>query len=146
LLPKTLVVDANVFIAATLADSGTRKALLKAIGIQLLTPEFTKIELRKYMGEIATRLKTQKAAVAKKMEDIFEAAKIVEIPKNEYAQYAEEAHKLSPDPNDVPYMALALAKQCPLWSQDKALKRQSKIVVLDTAEIIATLKTAGKVI
>ena len=143
-MPKTLVVDANVFIAATLADSGTRKALLKAIGIQLLTPEFTQTELRKYMGEIAARLKTQEAAVAKKMAGLFEAAKIVEIPKNEYSQYAEEAHELSPDPNDAPYLALALAKQCPLWSQDKALKRQSKIAVLNTAEIMAALKAAGK--
>ncbi len=127
-----------------LTDSGTRKTLLNATDLQLLSPEFSKAELKKHAGEVAAKLKVPKAEVEKKMEEIFEAAKIEFIPEGEYSQSLTEARKLSPDPNDVPYLALALAKRCPLGSQDKALKKQARIEVLNTAEIMGLRQKAGK--
>ncbi len=41
-----------------------------------------------------------------------------------------------PDENDIIYFALALKLKCCIWSNDKALKRQDRIMVLSTKELL----------
>lgn len=47
------------------------------------------------------------------------------IPNEEFGNFMSEAARLSPDPDDAPYFALALKFDCPIWSRDMRLKRQS---------------------
>ncbi|PIN85274.1 MAG: hypothetical protein COV47_03030 [Candidatus Diapherotrites archaeon CG11_big_fil_rev_8_21_14_0_20_37_9] len=42
--------------------------------------------------------------------------------------------KISPDPKDVPYFALALKLRCPIWTNDKLLKKQKKVKIISTSE------------
>ena len=49
--------------------------------------------------------------------------------------YVEEAEKLTPDPDDMAYFALALKLNCAIWSDDKKLKEQDKIKVYHTYEL-----------
>ena len=61
------------------------------------------------------------------------------IPKEDFVDYIEEAEKISPDPNDIMYFALALKLKCGIWSNDKRLKRQNKIKVYSTEELNSML-------
>ena len=49
--------------------------------------------------------------------------------------YVEEAEKLTPDPDDMAYFALALKLNCAIWSNDKKLKDQNKIKIYNTHEL-----------
>ncbi len=48
--------------------------------------------------------------------------RIVIVPLEELVPYVDEAEKLSPDPDDMAYFALALKRNCAIWSNDKKLK------------------------
>jgi len=47
-------------------------------------------------------------------------------PKNEYEEFVK----------DIDFFALALMLSCPIWSNDKLLKKQSKVIIFNTKEII----------
>jgi predicted nucleic acid-binding protein len=58
------------------------------------------------------------------------------IKEEEYSEFLSEARKVSPDPNDSDFFALALKLNCPIWSEDKRLKKQSRVKVLSTRELM----------
>ena len=47
--------------------------------------------------------------------------------------------KISPDINDTEYFALALKLKCSIWSNDKKLKKQNKVKVYSTEEIVRVI-------
>jgi predicted nucleic acid-binding protein len=47
--------------------------------------------------------------------------------------------KFSPDPKDAPYLAVGILIDAPIWSNDKALKKQNRIRVYNTAELLKEL-------
>jgi len=52
------------------------------------------------------------------------------IPESEYNTSLHEAEMLLPEHlEDVPYLALSIAFDCPLWSNEKLLKTQSRVKV-----------------
>ena len=63
--------------------------------------------------------------------------RIALVPMEELLPYADEAEKISPDPDDVAYIALALKLKCAIWSQDRKLKEnQSKVQVYSTEDLV----------
>jgi len=50
-----------------------------------------------------------------------------------------EAKLLAPHLKDVEYFALALRFDFPIWSNEKAFKKQSKVKVFSTKDLIAFL-------
>lgn len=60
--------------------------------------------------------------------------------EEEYSKFLPEGRKISPDPDDSDFFALALKLDCPIWSEDKKLKEQSRIRVLNTRELSEELK------
>jgi len=61
------------------------------------------------------------------------------IPFEEFVDLHEKAEQVSPDPNDVHYFALALKLSCGIWSNDKALKRQTAVKVFSTDDLLKLL-------
>ena len=57
------------------------------------------------------------------------------IPKEEYSHLMVEAENFSPDSKDVIYFALAMKLNGCIWSNDKKLKNQNRVEVLNTEEI-----------
>lgn len=45
-----------------------------------------------------------------------------------------------PDNNDVDFLAVANFLKLPLWSNDKKLKEQNRIKIINTTELLALLK------
>jgi len=66
---------------------------------------------------------------------------VVEV---DYAQQRDEAQQriAARDPDDWPTVALALALDLPVWSQDKDLA-DARIEVLTTGELLDALRDAG---
>ncbi|HIH22695.1 TPA: hypothetical protein HA238_03135 [Candidatus Micrarchaeota archaeon] len=59
------------------------------------------------------------------------------IPKDEYQEMMAFAEKITPDPKDVPYIALALKLKIPIWSNDRDLKeKQDEVKVYNTKDLL----------
>ncbi len=58
------------------------------------------------------------------------------VDVKDYGECITEAQKISPDAEDVDYFALALKLNCPIWTQEKGLKKQDKVKILSTSELM----------
>ena len=130
-----VVVDANIFVSALLKDSTTRRMLLNTHS-NLFAPDFLMKELLKYAPEFARRLGVRESEVVSSIESLFLLSEITLVPHLEYCGYMKAAVEASPDINDVPYFALAMKLNSAIWSQDSRLKKQPKVMVFNTAEIL----------
>ena len=54
-----------------------------------------------------------------------------------------KADQISPDSDDVHYFALALKSGCSIWSNDKALKRQTVVKVFSTSDLLKMVDELG---
>ena len=128
-----LVVDANILFAALIKDGATIEILVNSSG-RLFAPEFVLEEFREHEKEILKKTKR----TPEEFESIFESLNemINVIPKEEYQEMLAAAEKIAPDPDDVPYLALALKLGIPIWSNDKELKGQKRVKVYNTKELM----------
>lgn len=128
-----LVIDANVLFAMLIKEGGTIEIAVKE-EVRLFAPQFILEEFRKHEEEILA--KTKRTAV--EFNEICANMKelITVIPSEEFTHFLTEAEKISPDPDDSQYFALALKLNCAIWSNDKKLKEQSKIKVYTTEELL----------
>ena len=52
--------------------------------------------------------------------------------------------QISPDPDDVEYLAVALSLDCAIWSKDRDLKeKQFRVVVVTTEELTKLLGSSS---
>ena len=129
-----LVVDANVLFAVLIKDSFSARLVFNE-EFHLFTPEYIFVEIEEHLEEI-TR-KTERTIVD--FYNLLEVLKrrIVLVPLEELTEYVEEAEKITPDPDDMAYIALALKLNCAIWSNDKELKeKQSMVKVYPTHELV----------
>ena len=130
-----LVADANILFSAILKNGATRELLLFS-GHEFYVPEYSISEFIEHLNELSLRLKLNEGELKELMERLIDASGIKIVPFEDFRQCTPEAEAISPDKDDVPYFALALHLGCALWSNDKALKRQNKIKVISTAELL----------
>jgi len=58
----------------------------------------------------------------------------------ELEEHKEEAEQISPDPDNVQYLAVAFSLCCAIWSNDRDLKEeQDRVVVITTEELTKLL-------
>ena len=134
-----LVVDANVLLAALLKEAVTRELLLDT-RLRLYAPEHLISEtLRLLRTNSSLRKRIQ--LPAKELEELFYllTQEIQTAPKEEFAAQMNEALKIAPHRQDAPYLALALARNVPVWSNDKGVQAQSRVKVYTTKELIFLL-------
>ena len=129
-----LVVDANILFAALIKESQTIELMFNE-NINLFAPEFLFEEFAKYKEEIIKKTKRTETEL-KEVLDMLKSI-ITFIPKEEFEEFLREAIRISPDKNDIQYIALALKLKLPIWSNDKELKnKQNKIKVYHTKELM----------
>jgi len=129
-----LVVDANILFAA-LINEGSTAELLISDKLQLFAPEFLFEEFSKYEELILKKTHRSNEDFNQFLELLKDQITIV--PKKEITPFIDKAEKMSPDPKDTIYLALALALKSNVWSNDKKLKEgQNKVNVLSTEELI----------
>lgn len=127
-----LVVDANVIFAALIKDSFSSH-LLFSREHHLLTPEYVFTEFEKHKEEIMGKSERTTEEFYRLL-DVLKR-RIILIPLEELTVHVKEAETITPDPDDLAYFALALKYNCAIWSNDKKLKQQKRIIVYHTHEL-----------
>ena len=128
-----LVVDTNVLFSFFWQDSFIRQ-ILTSKNIEFFSPEIAVEELKKYSSLIIKKAKISNKEFNSEIVRLKSFVKF--IPKNNFHGFTEESQKIAPDKDDTDFLALCLKLNAPLWSNDKELKKQNKIIVLDVKDIL----------
>lgn len=131
-----LVVDANIIFAALTKRSFTFDfiRLLHKLGFELYSPQYILEEIDEKMDRLLRFSKLEREELEFLIKLLFK--KIIIVPESEYDAYLPEAKKLLTEHSeDYPYLALSIALDCPLWSNEELLKKQSRVEVLATHEL-----------
>ena len=137
-----IIIDTNIFVSAILKDSMTRKILINAQE-NFLFPEYILEELRKHRN-----LFLKKSGLNENDYDllIHTLLEYVTLVSDEAIEtQLDESRKLIEhiDPKDVVFVACGLVfLDSVIWSNDTDLKKQKRIGVLNTKEIIEVLGIA----
>lgn len=131
------VIDTNILFTYFWKDSITKK-LIMLKDLDLFSPEFALKEINKYKLDIIKKTKISEYKFNELKFDLAISIKFVSI--KEYKDFLEQALKISPDPNDLDFFALALKQNLPIWSNDKILKEQNKVKIFNTKEVLNLIK------
>jgi predicted nucleic acid-binding protein len=135
-----LVVDANVVISALIADSKTRE-LIVTLDPDLSTPEFVHDEIEKYESLIVEKSGMGPERVTQFVDLLFQYIEVV--PADEFYPYIEAADAAigETDPDDVLYVACALAGNAGIWSDDSDFDEQDVVETYSTSDVIDSFDT-----
>jgi len=135
-----LVVDANVVIAALVADSRTRE-LIVTLEPDLLTPAFVYDEMENYEAMIVEKSGMEPDRVAQFVDLLFRYISVV--PVDEFHPAIEEADAAigDTDPDDVLYLACAVANDAAVWSDDSDFDEQEVVETYSTGDVIDSFET-----
>lgn len=128
-----LVIDSNCLISA-LIFSGKSRELITSLKLSLCSPEEIINETLAHKNEIISKAKISEEDFNLLLNILLSRIKIISLDSLKHLE--EKAKCLVTHPEDIPFMALALSKKIPIWSDDKALKQQSEIKVISTTELI----------
>lgn len=137
----TLVIDANVVISALIADSTTRE-LIVTLEPDLLTPAFVHDELENHEALIVEKSGMDTDRVERFIDLLFRHIDVV--PAEEFHPAIERADEAlgDTDPDDVLYLACALARDTAIWSDDADFDDQQLVERYSTSEVLDSFATA----
>ncbi|PIN89077.1 hypothetical protein COU57_06645 [Candidatus Pacearchaeota archaeon CG10_big_fil_rev_8_21_14_0_10_32_14] len=131
-----LIIDNNVIFSLMKLDS-TNSFVFSFLNGEFIAPSFILKEFEKHKNECFIKSKLSRKEFDQRKKEVLSKIQIIEL--KEYKNFFKRAVDISPDKDDVPYFALALKINCPIWSNDKQLKEQSVVKVLSTEDIIMSL-------
>ena len=136
------VVDTNILFSFFKKKSFTRTVIIST-SEELISPVRSLEELEKYSETIRAKSNLTDEKLDEALSLLKEYVKFV--PLDEYSKYLPEAILLasafsSKDKeefmDDADFFALALKEKCSIWSKDKLFKKQAKVKVVTTAELL----------
>ena len=127
-----IVIDANVLFSILIKEGKTEDIIFQE-ELRIFAPEFLFEEFEKYRDLIL--VKTHRSTEEFDRLTNILRKRIKTIPNKETEEYIRQANKICPDENDVDYFALALKLNCPIWSNDKRLKKQDVVKIYSTNEL-----------
>jgi predicted nucleic acid-binding protein len=134
-----VIVDANILIAGLLKNGTTRKLLLQN-NLELHNPEFILTEFLNHIQELAKKAGMSNRLFKDYAELLIAESEINLIKISNIKPNIEIAERISPDPDDGQYFAAAITLKCPIWSNDKALKKQNTVTILSTKDLLNLMK------
>lgn len=135
-----LVVDTNCLISA-LIKSGKSRELFCNDNLIFYSPEYIILETLAHKKEIIDKAGITEKEFNKLIFILIANIKVISM--DEFSYLKDEALMIAEHPEDAPFLALALFKKVPLWSDDKGLKKQGKVKVYSTSELLDIVKTSG---
>ena len=136
-----LVVDANVLFSFFSQESIVRAIVVNPeleLGLELTAPMLLLTEIDKHKSEICKKagISQEEYKFPRNALEVF----VKKVPNEFWQDCKAEASKLLKDhPKDIPYFALALKLKSAIWSNEKRFKRQSKVKVYTTSELLKEL-------
>ena len=129
-----LIIDANILMSALISANGKTCDLIFNDRIKLFAPDFLLDELEKHENEILSKSGLSESEFKLFLSLI--SSRIEFFSYLEFKRFISISKKISPDPNDTEYFALALRLSCGIWSNDKKLKEQDQVKIYSTSELI----------
>lgn len=129
---QKVVVDTNVLLTFFWKNSVSKRLLPKR-EFDFFSPQLALEEINSHKSEILKKTGISEEEFQKLREEL---AMFVEfMPLDEYSGFLQKASQI-PDKDDIDFIALALKLSTPVWSNDKELKQQPVVEVLNTKEFI----------
>lgn len=125
-----LVCDTNVVFSLFKKDSFTRQ-LIEKYNIKLFSPDWLIKELDKYSEEICSKSNIPLKSFKEAKESVLKVIFLKEPSKN----FLSKAFTLISHESDVPFLALALELNIPIWSNDPNFQESS---VINSAKVFKT--------
>ena len=97
-----------------------------------------KKKLIKYSKDIIQKSRINKEYFNKSLEELNKYVKFVD--RNEFLEWINKVEDISPDKEDIDFLALAYKENCMLWSNDKILKNQQLIKIISTTDLLQILE------
>ena len=142
-----LVVDTNILFSFFKKDSFTQKLIVDS-SLELISPELALEELEKYSEELSIKSKIPIDDINLMFSLLKEYVEFVPLTKYKNGfktalKFAKNFEQKEVDEflDDIDFFALALKKDCAIWSKDALFKKQSVIKVFDTTELAKYFKT-----
>ncbi len=133
-----LVVDANILFSFFKKTSFTRRFILSHPEIELFAPLYVFEEIGEHEEEVKSKARIDDIVFELSKKELIEYVTVV--PLDKFKDFWEDAVRISPDPDDVEYIAVALSIGCVIWSNDKDLnEKQSVVKVFSTADLVSFL-------
>ncbi len=141
------VADTNILFTFFWRDSLLKKILEKK-KVQLISPEYALNEIYKYKEEIRKKARLSEVEFNKIFAELQKS--IIFIPVSEYKDKMKDlatlvkTSALTEDEkedilSDIDFLALSLKFNSILWSNDTLLKKQKRIPIVTTRDIIDLL-------
>lgn len=127
------VVDTNILYTFFWEYSLTHKVLLRQ-DLELFAPEFALEEINLHKQDILKKTKISKEKFKELKTDL--AIAVIFLPIEKYNDQFNSAKKISPDPDDIDFFAIALKLELPIWSNDALLKKQNAVNVFSTLDLL----------
>jgi predicted nucleic acid-binding protein len=108
--------------------------LFASIKAKFIAPEDIKIEFNKHKEECLLKSRLSEQEFEMRQVEIEESIKFFKL--FEYKQFLKKALGELKDPNDAPYLALALSTNSAIWSNDPHLIEQSLVLVFTTKDLL----------
>lgn len=133
-----LIVDTNRIIAALIKDGASRK-IITHLKADLITVGFGKTEIKKHKKEILKKSRISENDLDIIFGRIF--SKLIVLDDQTIKPYLSEADSIMKkiDIDDAPFIAAALATGSNIWTEDKAFKKQKKVKIITTQELVDKL-------
>lgn len=130
-----LVVDTNILVSF-FRQNPVRDFFInsKSLNLSLFVSEYTIEELKKNKQDILKYSGLNSEGFNNKLSEILSLIKLV--PDNDCKNFESEAKQLAPHDKDIHIFALALKLNCAIWSNELDFKKQSKIKILSTRDMI----------
>lgn len=130
-----LVCDTNVVFSALIAGGKTRELTLSG-QTDLYAPEFFFTELDSHRDEIEEKSRLSEDQLRLLRSILFKDTDVV--PREEFEDHLERANGLigETDPDDAPFLALALYLDADVWSDDTDFEEQDEVTVWKTHELV----------
>lgn len=134
------VIDADIVISAFIADSKTRE-LIVMHEPDLLTPAYVYDEIENYQELIVEKFELESGRVAQFIERLFQCIEVV--PADDYYPTIERADVAigDTDPDDVIYLACALACEAAIWIDDSDFDEQVLVKRYSTSDVVHSFDT-----
>ncbi|MEX0920980.1 MAG: PIN domain-containing protein [Candidatus Pacearchaeota archaeon] len=127
-----IVIDTNKLFSFFWKGSLIKKLILE--GYDLYSPEFALEELENNKGEILRKTGLSRVDFE---EFVIKLKKVVKfVPFSQYSERIPEAFNLLPkNPKDVDFLALAIKLNAAIVSNDKGLKKQSRVSIFEDSRL-----------
>jgi predicted nucleic acid-binding protein len=133
-----LVLDSNIIFSALIKKSTTRDIILSDV-FELHAPEYIFSEITKHKELLLNKSKMDEGDFDALL--LLLQKHIQLVPKEKYNENMALAEDILKDIDitDSPFLALAMALNCKIWSNDGHFKQQDKVEAYTTKELTKTI-------